>query len=713
MPIGTPIIALGLLYHLSSLNFIVMLGDTFVREIVVFMFIFLFAALPILFHRYRDAIAINLGITAAILLFFSQTYYLAAPLIATSAVFFKKKAILSAVFYGMLSMPLMMMQYLQHISQIPQDDWWVVAGSSPPIYVSLSQVFKGLADSMSQFRLYDTSKIVWSITGQIYGTPEPAEHTVGEVLSHYLDSIPGIALFLVMVLGIVIFITFAVRTFLTKTPEFQGERLMPMFTAVIATALFFVLIGGLQNALAFRADVNGTQMALGILATIFFTAPALLINPEPKKRATTGMILTKARELLEKLQNFETSLTNVKVNIPIPISSIEGKMLVLQDRLNDIVKKTSSGFYDISESDDVFDELDNEISRQIRELISDLDITVLEYQMNVNGEYSTWTAKLKDLGLDVKAEKIDFQRDMSLEERVDHVKKTLEDGRRFVTEACKEVEKVYDVLRLLYDQNLPKEGQATAFALQKLKEKGTPWISMEALFTALNNWRKQYGSRIPISVQNLRDSLASITNLREEEEKLRPILLDKSHTLDADINKAQEIRTGIEGDVSSVVNILIIKDIFQSSLSLTREVVSILFEKLKNQELNIQNLLPSRDYLWEKNVGLMEHMTLAMEIFSDNSDEGVKRAFENMSASLSRLGECVETLVAYNEKQELLLNYPIAAREILSIISQRRQVSASDLPFEHRFAEEYLKLFYSHNFGEFRFDDSNLFLMKR
>ncbi len=161
------------------------------------------------------------------------------------------------------------------------------------------------------------------------------------------------------------------------------------------------------------------------------------------------------------------------------------------------------------------------------------------------------------------------------------------------------------------------------------------------------------------------------------------------------------------------MNILIIKDIFQSSLSVTREVVSILFEKLKNQELNIQNLLPSKDYLWEKNVGLMEHMTLAMEIFSDNSDEGVKRAFENMSASLSRLGECVETLVVYNEKQELLLNYPIAAREILSIISQRRQVSAFDLPFEHRFAEEYLKLFYSHNFGEFRFDDSNLFLMKR
>jgi hypothetical protein len=714
MPIGTPIIALGLLYHLSSLNFIVMLGETYVREIVVFMFIFLFALLPIVFHRYKDAIAINLGITAAILLFFGQTYYLAVPLIATSAVFFKKKAVLSAVFYGMISMPLMMMQYLQHISEIAREDWWVEAGSSPPIYVSLSQVFKGLAESMSQFRLYDTSKIVWSITGQITGTPPLAEHTVGEVLSHYLDSIPGIALFIVMVLGIVIFITFAVRTFLTKTPEFPGERLLPMFTGVVATALFFILIAGLQNALAFRADVNGAQMAIGTLATVLFTAPALLINPEPKKRATTGMILTKAQELLEKLQVFEADLVNVKTNIPIPVSSIEGRMLVIKDRLNDIIKKTATSFYDISESDEVFNELDHEISNQIRDLMSDLDISVFEYQMNVNGEYSTWTGKLKDMGLEVKtAEKVDFQKEMPLEDRIGHIKGILEDGRRFVTEACKEVEQVYEVLRLLYDPNLPKEGQATTFALQKLKENGTPWISMEALFTALNNWRKQYGTEISISVQNLKDSLNSIASLSEEGERLQPILGDKFPMLEADTKKAQEIMTGIESKTLDVVNILIIRDIFKSSLIVAKDVISILYQKLKNQEETIESLLPAKDYLWEKNIALMEQMTLAMDIFSDDSEQGMKNAFENLSGSLSCLHECVETMLVYNEKKELLLNYPIAENAILSIISQKKQVSATDLPFEQRFAEEYLKLFHSHNYAEFRFDESNLSLMKR
>ncbi len=713
MPIGTPLIAVGLLYHLSSLNFIVMLGEPYVREIVVFVFLFFFTALPILFHRYKDAIAINLGIIAAILLFFNQTYYLAAPLIATSAVFFKKKAILSALFYGLISVPLVMMQYLDYISQIPREDWWVEAGSSPPIYVSLTQVFKGLAESMTQFRLYDTSKIVWSITGQITGTPAPTEHTLGEVLSHYLDSFPGIALFIVMVLGLAIFIAYAVRIFLTKTPELPSEKLLPTFTAVVATALFFILLVGLQDALAFKADINGAQMAIGTLATILFTAPALLINLEPKKRATTEMILTKAQELLEKLQVFEASLANVKTNIPMPISSIEGKTLVVKDRLNDIISKTSS-FYDISESDEVFDELDKDISKQINDLTTELDTSVSEYQMHVNGEYSTWTGKLKDIGLEVRtAEKIDIKKDMPLENKVESIKGVLEDGRRFANEADQEVEKVYDILRSLYDPSLPKEGHTTKFALQKLGEDATPWISMEALFTSLSSWRKHYGAEISASVQNLEDSLTSIASLNAQSERLMPVLENNCSNLMADAKKAQDLKIDIESKAPEVTNVLIIRDVFKSSLIIAEDVISILYEELKNKEETIERLLPAKDYLWERNVDLMEQMKSAMDIFSDASETGMKKALDNLPKSLSRLEECVDTLETYSEKKELLLNYPIAAMAIVDIARQKKLVFAEDLPFEHRFAEEYLKLFYSNNYSEFRFDESNLSLMKR
>jgi len=712
MPIGTPLITVGLLYHLSSSNFIVMLGDPLVREIVVFAFLFVFTALPILFHRYKDAIAINLGIIAAFLLFFNQTYYLAAPLIATSAVFFKKRAVITAVLYGLISVPLMMVQYLEYITLIPREDWWVEIGSSPPIYVSLTGVFKGLAESMTQFRLYDTSKIVWSITGQLTGTPIPTEHTIGEVLSHYLDSLPGIVLFIAMVLGLAIFIAYAVQILLKKTPELPSEKLLPTFTAVVATALFFILLVSLQGALAFRADINGTQMAIGTLATVLFTSPALLINMEPKKRATTDMILSKAQELLEKLKVFETSLDNVKTNIPIPISSIEGKMLVAKDRLNDIVSKTSTSFYDISESDEVFDELDKDLSKQISDLATELDIAVSEYQIHVSGEYSTWTGKLKELGLEVKtAEKIGIRRDMPLEAKVESTKRVLEDGRRFANEADQEVEKVYDILRSLYDPSLPKG--YTKFTLQKLGEESTPWISMEELFTSLSSWRKHYSAEISKSVQDLRDSLVAIASLKAQDKRLLPVLENSFSNLMADAEKAQELKVDIENKAPRVTNVLTIRNVFDSSFAIAKDVISILYEELKNKEETIERLLPTKNYLWERNVDLMQQMKLAKDMFSDASETGLKNALDNMPKFLSRLQECVDTLVTYNEKKELLLNYPIAEMAIIDLVKQKENISAEDLPFEHRFAEEYLRLFYSNNFSEFRFDESNLSLMKR
>ncbi|MBT0159271.1 hypothetical protein G4O51_04725 [Candidatus Bathyarchaeota archaeon A05DMB-2] len=714
MPIGAPLIALGLLYHLSALNFIVALGDTFVRGLVVFMFLFLFTALPLVFHGYRDAIAINLGIIAAILLFSGGTYYLAVPLILTSAVFFKKKAVLSAVFYGLISVPLMVMQYLNYFSQIERPDWWVEPGSSPPIYVPLTHVFEGMQESMAQFRLYDTSKIVWSITGQITDSPPLAEHTVGEALSHYLDSLPGIALFIVMVFGLVLFIGLLARMLFEKTPELPGERLLPMVTAVTATALFFVFLIGLQGALAFRADVNGTQMVIGTFATVLFTAPALLVNTAPKKRATTEMIIAKAQELLGKLQVFEGSLNTVKSNIPVPVSAIEGKMLVVKDRLNDIISKTSTSYYDLSESDEVFDELDKDLTNQLNELTTDLDVAVSEYQIYVNGEYAAWTGKLRGMGLEVKtAAKTDFQIGMPIEDKVNQIKEVLEDGQRVSAESVQVVVQVYSVIRSLYDPSLPEKSQAIEFAQQKLREEPAPWLAMEALFTALNNWRKQYGAEISKSVQYLQDSLTAIASLNAQSERLLPVLGGNYVKVMDDAKKAAEIRIIIEKNSLNVTNVITIKDVFQSSLTIAKDVVSILYSELKSTEEAIQNLLPDKDYLWEKNISLMERLSSAVSLFSDESQYGVNKVLENMPKSLSNLGECVDTLDLYNERLELLLNYPIAAMTIESLSKQKKQVSARDLPFESRFAQEYLKLFYSESYSRFVFDESNLALMRR
>jgi hypothetical protein len=718
MPIGTLIIGLGLVYHLSRMDFIATLGlAPEIRVLIIFVLLFVFVALPFLFHRYEDAIAIDLGIIAAALLFFAQAYYLAAPLIFTAAVLFKKTRIgLTLSYYILISVPLEIVQYFEYILQIKRVDWWVDPASSPPIFVPLTGVFKNLQESMLQFRLYETSKVLDVIVGQITSTPALIGRTVRTALMQYLDSFPGIILFLVIVVGLVSGAVLLTRMLVKQSYATQAEVLLPAMTAAGATALFFIFLSALQGPLAFRAEIDSLKMAIGTLAAFLFTIPASLANYSPKKRAEiearSKIIMGKAQDLMKRLQVFEGLLNKVKGNVPVAVSSAEGKMLIIKDRLNDTLSQTSAGFYDLAELDKEFSEIEQGISN----LTDELETLVKEYQIYVNCEYSNWIGKFKDIGLEVKATaKTDFQKDMSLEMRVDFIKEVLEGGWVLANEVSQVVEQVYDILRSLYDPTLPEESRTIAFVKQKLDEKTAPWIVMDALYTSLNSWRKQYSAKISKSVEDLQNSLTSIVNLGTQSERLLPILGNNLSKIMDDVKRAEDIKIGMEKRAfnDNVINVIIVRDVFQSLLSIAREVLSILYEELKTREESIGNLLPTKDYLWEKNVTLRTRMTSAMEVIHNSSKYELKQVMENLPEALSCVDECVGTIVMYNEKEELLLNYPVARIAIEDLFRQRKHVSAQDLPFEPKYAEEYLRLFYSEKYREFAFDDANMLLRKR
>ncbi len=716
MPIGSLLIGFGLMYHLSELNFIVMLGEPWVRALVIVVWLFLFVALPFRFHRYKNTIAIDMGIIAALLLFFSPTYYLGIPLMLTTAVLFKKSSGLAVSYYVLISVPLQIMQYFNYILQITRVDWWVEPGASPPVYVPLTSIFKDLQESMTQFRLYDTSKVVYTITQQVTSNPPPMERTVGTALSQYLDSFPGIFLFIVIVVGLALVIVFMGRLIVTKSPGTYTERFLPVFTAASAAALFFLCLGSLQGPLAFRAEIDGSTMLFGTLATVMFTVPIALINYTPKKKATNEMIMEKAKELMARLHIFEGALDKVKSSIPTDVSSTEGKMLIVKDNLNDTLSKTAARYYDVPELDKIFDELDKRVSNEIDNLTYELNVLLGEYQIYVNCEYSTWIGKLKAIGLEVKpTAKTDYQKELPLETRIDRIKEVLDAGRLLADEVVQSVEPIYDSVRSLYDPNLPEESQTITFVKQKLDEKTAPWIAMDALFTSLNSWRKQYSAKISKSVEYLQNSLISIVNLSTQSERLLPVLGDNLSKMMDHAKMAENIKIGIEKKAlnDNVVNVIIIRDALQSLLSIARDVLSILYEELKTKEESIESLLPTKDYLWEKNVTLRTRMTSAMEIIYNSSKYELNQVMENLPKALSYVDECVGTIVMYNEKKELLLNYPVARIAIEDLFRQKRHVSAQDLPFEPKYAEEYLRLFYSQRYREFAFDDANMLLMKR
>jgi hypothetical protein len=713
MPIGGLTIGIGLIYNLSEMNFISMLGAPEIRGATVFILLFLFTALPVVFYSRRALISINLGIIAALLLFFSQTYFLAIPLIFTAIVLFKRLSFLTVIYYLLISVPFQIMQYLNFVLPIDRWDWWIEPGTSPPIYVPLTEIFSNIQESMLQFRLYDTSNVVYSISDQITLDPPVMERTVLEMLSHYLDSLPGIVLFLFIVIGLVSLFLLFTRMFFAKSSISHGERLIPTLSATVGVALFFILASSLQDPLAFRVDITTAQMTIATFATLLFTFPAIMVDYTPKKLATIDMILDKAKELKTKVQIFEDALNEVNNNLPLSTGSFEVKKMMVEDRLDDVFRKTSMRLDESSEIDKIFHEIDR-LNHEIENLMLELSIAVGEYQIFVNCEYSKWLGMFEDIGVETEnTVKIDFRKAELLETRIVQIKDVLSQGRSFTNEIIKVAEQVYAVLRSFYDSDLPKESQSVAFARKKLAEKAPPWIALDALFTALNNWSKQYKVQISQSVTHLQDALASIANLGNQNEKMESIIGGDFTRILENVEKAKSMKSEIEENALGVVNIMTIKDFFKPSLNIARDILSIFYEKLISKQKEVEDLAPSEEFFWEKNESLTKRMAHAMELTSKSSQLQLGHVLEKLPGFFLYIPECIETISLYNETEELLLNYPMAEKAVETLLREKGHISAGDLPFKPKYAEEYLKMFYSQRYRDFSFDKTNMLLTKR
>jgi hypothetical protein len=717
MPIGGLIIGIGLMYHLAELYFISYLGATMVRVAVVVVWMALFVGLPIIFHRYQSALAIDFGILAVTMLFFAPTYFLAIPLILASAVYFKKYVALTVVYYSLIAVPLQILQYFNYtVVLIARPDWWNAAGSSPPLFTSLTSIFANLNSSLSQFRLYTTSQVVYAIAGQLTWIPNIQGRNLGAALSQYRDSAPGLIMFLFIVVGLSLGLIYFIRLFFKEGSIGNDNKIFPIFTATIVAALFFVLLGALQVPLAFTADVSAMTMVLGIFATLLFALPVAFIDYAPKQTATDPEIVEKAKALLDRLKIFEGQLDNVKQNIPVDVSSPEGKMLVIKDSLEDTLKKSSMHYYEVADLNQKLTDLEK-LSKNIDDLESELNAILSEYQIFVNCEFSNWIGKLKDSGLDVKSTvNADFQKEMPLDARIEAIKQILEGGRVLAQDVVQIAEPIYEIIRSLYDPSLPEKSRAIEFTMQKLEQKESPWIAIEALYTSLNNWKRQYGADILYSMKYLKNSLKPIADLSSESDVLPPIFGENMPKVLGYAKKAESMELSAEKadkDQLKIVDVIALKDDIQSFLGISKDVLSMLYAELISEEVSIERLLPTTDYLWEINSTLRERLKKATEILSNPSSYKINQIMENLPIYLSYVDEAVQTLAVYNERKEFLLNYPTAEAAIEEQLKQKKRLSPQDLPFQTKFAGEYLRLYYTQRFGEFAFDKENMQLTKR
>ena len=718
MAAGGAVIGIGLLYHLAGFRFISFLGDTAARVVFIVVWMTLFVGLPLIFKRYKSALAIDFGILAAMVLFFAPSYFLAIPLILASAVFFKKYVGLSIVFYVLLTVPLQIVQYFQYtVATIARTDWWLEPGSSPPLLVSLTSIVKDLNLSMSQFRLYDTSKVIYDIAGQTTWTPDWTGRTIKDALMQYLDSIPGIVMFVVIVAGLAVALIFFTRFLVKEGLIGNGDKFFRCFNATLAAALFFVLLSALQVPLAFTADVDATTMVLAIFGTLLLTLPTVFMDYTPNERATNQEITDKARALLNKMLTLEEQLSNVSENIPVVISSPTGKMLVIKDSLEDTLGKSTMRLYEQRELDQKFNELEK-LSKDNDALEAELNAILAEYQIFANCEFANWQGKLKDAGLDIKTTlNLDFQKDIPLEQRIDAIKQILEAGKSLAREVIENAEPIYGIIKSLYDPSLPEKSKSVQFATEKLETKEAPWIAIEALYNALNNWKRQYGAEIQSSTKYLQSSLTPIASLSYQSDVLPPVFGENTPKVLGYAKKAEAMKataqTRAEKEELDILDVINLKDDLQSFLAITNDVLSMLYSGLVSEEEAIERLLPTKDYQWEQNRTLRERLEKATTILANPSNYKINQIMENMPKYLAYVDEAVQTLAVYSERKEFLLNYPLAQAAIEECLKHKKQLLPQDLPFQPRFAAEYLRLYYTERYGEYAFDKDNLVLSKR
>jgi len=293
----------------------------------------------------------------------------------------------------------------------------------------------------------------------------------------------------------------------------------------------------------------------------------------------------------------------------------------------------------------------------------------------------------------------------------------LDGGRVLAKDVTEVANPIYAVIRSLYDPSLPEQSRAVEFTLERIGEKEAPWIAIEALYTSLNNWKKQYGGEILASMKYLKSSLAPIANLDSQSEVLPPIFGNSLPTVVDYAKKAEAMKETIdqkvEKDQLNILDVIKLKDDIQSFLNIAKDVLSMLYAKLVGEEETIDRLLPTEEYLWEENSNLRERLKKATVTLSNPSNYQINQIMENLPNFLSYVDEAVQTLAVYNDRIEFLLNYPTAQAAIEEILKQKKQLTPQDLPFQTKFAGEYLRLYYTQRFGEFNFDRDNKLLTKK
>ena len=692
---GSLIISLGLFYHLSRIGFFQLIHDPVKNTVLMALIIAPFVICPAMFNNNLQIIAMDMGIIAVSLLFFRSTFYLAIPVILVFATIYKGRGIAyTFIYYASISLPLQIMQYLKTFEE----------GMLPPLYTPLDLIYHDIQSQLTTISLDTLKRVFNTITGIM--PPDVVINGETTAFANFINSIPGMILFFIIMSGLISVI--AIMNMRMPDPVKKAAipgkyvdvlvYILPIVAASITNLVFFLAIDNLQAPLAFQATVDQSILVGSTTFTILFSAPVAfskyIIDLKEVRSSRSHALIEESGKLLERIEEYNVIIDGLGPSVPENLMDLKTRMLIVEDEAEEIEQNAEESIQDLSELDVDLRRIYNELKLDVESFETQLDVALRDFYIKIKFEYLESVGEIKELGLDVDAPEVpELDMDAPLMEKVEHINHIVDSGRVLVEKLIDTSDKIYEIISSLFEPNLPKDSATLQISRQKIEE-DEPWVIIKAILVSLKNWEKQYSADILNATKPINDSIETIIQLSKRKSSLMPLLGDK-YELIQNLSEQMTKRSFAEEDENlKVLKVILIRDTILSTVNVVGRIIGLLYYHLQDLEFNINLLLPREDYEWNRNMTLTERMNQSLEVINNYERYGIDEIITHLYRVLSYIDEAVDTIEYYNERKEMLLNYPVFQKKITRILDEHGEVRLGDLGVAEKYGIEYLKMYH-------------------
>jgi hypothetical protein len=692
---GSLIISMGLFYHLARIGFFQLIHSPVKNTVLMALLIAPFVICPAMFNNNLQIIAMDMGIIAVSLLFFRSTFYLAIPLILVFATIYKGKGIVyTFVYYVSISLPLQVMQYLKIYSD----------GVLPPLYTPLDLIYHDIQSSLTTISLDTMKRVFNTITGMM-----PPDVQIGgkeTAFANFINSIPGMVLFFIILTGLISAISIinmrmpdpVKKTALPGKYVDMLVYVLPIVAAALTNLMFFIAIDNLQAPLSFQATVTQSILIGSTTFTILFSAPVAfskyILDLKGVRTSRSTALLDESDKLLEKIGQYKTIIDGLGNSLPENLMSLKTKILIAEDEVREISLNAKESIQELSDLDVDLRRLYNELKYDVESFETQLDVALRDFYIKIKFEYLESVGEISEMGLDLEAPLVpDLDIEAPLMEKVESINYIFESGKVLVEKLIDTSDKIYEIICSLFEPNLPRDSPTLQISRQKIGE-DEPWVIINAILVSLKNWERQYAADILNATRPINDSIETIIQLSKRKTSLMPLLGDKYDLIQGLSEQMTKRSFAEQNENLKVLRVILIRDTILSTVNVVGRIIGLLYYHLQDLEFNINLLLPRDDYEWNRNMTLTERMNQSLEVINNYEKYGIDEIITHLYRVLSYIDEAVDTIEYYNERKEMLLNYPVFRKKITRILDEKGEVRLKDLGVAEKYGMEYFKMYH-------------------